>query len=120
MGHQQFHVSSNFDHNDILLSQWFPTIRFRDPLSRLALAVVEGAITDARNKGRRAEALAWLNDESDRPFSVTWIAGLLGLDPGETRARLRALTGARRRKLEAKRPKPRRWLGPSHVPKFDV
>lgn len=73
------------------------TVRRRDPQRherKLLLAIVEQALQDARESSRYGlsgpaiEAMRWLQDRSEAPFSFRWICRMLNVHPNAAQARL--------------------------------
>lgn len=72
--------------------------RRRDPQRyerNLLLAIVEQALQDAREfsrygrSGPAIEAMRWLQDRSEAPFSFRWICRMLNANPEAAQAQLR-------------------------------
>jgi hypothetical protein len=65
------------------------------PFQRLALAVAEAALRDARSPKHRPEVRAWILDDSSAAFSLAYVCEVLSLDVACARNALLARIGGR-------------------------
>ena len=98
MAHQKHDYP--IDDQVILPAQFFnPRPKTSEPVGRFALALLEGALTDLRQKvpvnhpGTRqraaTEARLWFRSASREPGSFAWVCEILDLNPELMRRRLR-------------------------------
>lgn len=68
--------------------QWCDRARYRHPIQCLGVALIESETRDARSAKHKASVAEWLACSDHSPFSLPWVADLLGLEPDYVRGRL--------------------------------